>query len=166
MVFNRKLKDLFTLSSSNITAALILSLFWLFIASIIEKSEYGELGFLMSVANVGAAFALLGLRSTIVVYESKQENIFPASFVLVLITASFAAAISFVFTQNLMVSFLIYGMAIFRIILSGINSQLRFKDFAIHTLLRAISALVLAIILFHIIGIDGITSARINHPGM
>jgi len=156
MVFKRKLKDLFTLTSSNISASLILSLFWLFIASIMEKPEYGELGFLMSIANVGAAFALFGLRSTVVVYESKKENVFPASFVLVLITASFAAAISFVFTQNLMVSFLIYGMAIFRIILSGINSQQRFKDFAIHILLRAGSTLVLAIILFYILGINGI----------
>lgn len=156
MVFKKKLKDLFTLSTSNVSASLILSVFWLFIASVMEKTEYGELGFLMSIANVGAAFALLGLRSTIVVYESKQENIFPAAFVLILISASIAAVISFILTQNLMVSFLIYGMALFRVILSGLNSQQRFKDFAIHTLVRAGSTLVLAIILFYILGINGI----------
>ena len=49
------------------------------------KTEYGELGFFMGIINVGLTISLLGLPQTIMVYEPKKENVFPASFVIILI---------------------------------------------------------------------------------
>ena len=156
MYFSKKLKDLLTLSASNIVAKVIFGLFWLFLASIMTKVEYGELGFLMSIANVAAAISLLGLGAVVMVYEPKKHNILPASFVLILISSSIAGVISFAFTQNFFLSILIVGMSIFNIILVGLNSKKRYTDYSKHVLIRSVSTVFLAIILYQFLGLNGI----------
>src|SRR3989304_1937725 len=117
MTFKNKLKELLSLGAVNISASIILSFFWVYLASILQKTEYGELGFLFSIANVAVTISLMGLRALVIVYESKNENVFPPSFLLVLITATITSAVTFVLTQNVLVSVLIIGMVIFEIIL-------------------------------------------------
>jgi len=121
MTFKNKLKDLLSIGSLNISTAIIFALFWLYLASVLSKTEYGELGFLFSIANVGAEISLLGFRSVIVVYESKNENVFSTSFFLVLISANITAAVAFVLTENFVISILIVGMVLFQIISNKVN---------------------------------------------
>ena len=73
MVVTKKVGDLLTLGSSNLISSLVYGIFWLYLASIIAKTEYGELGFFMGIVNVGMVISLLGLRATIMVYEPKKE---------------------------------------------------------------------------------------------
>ena len=113
MVFKKNIKDLMTVGSSNFFASIINSLFWLYLASILLKTDYGELGFIMSIATVGAAASLLGMRATVVVYESKNENILPSSFIVILISSSISAFILSLFTNNLFIGILIIGMTVF-----------------------------------------------------
>ena len=156
MVFKNKLKDLLSLGTINISSSIIFGIFWLYLASIMTKEEYGELGFFISIANVGAAVSLFGFRTMVVVYESKNENVFPASFIFVLISANITALVTFVLIQNVYVSILIVGMVIFQIILSGLNSKQRYTDFAKHKIIRAIITVGVALVLFQIFGIYGI----------
>ena len=156
MTFKNKLKDLLSIGALNISTSIIFALFWLYLASILSKTEYGELGFLFSVANVGAEISLLGFRSVIVVYESKNQNVFSTSFFLVLISANITAAVTFVLTENFMVSILIVGMVLFQIILSGLNSHQRYADFSTHKIIRAVITVIFAIISYEYFGINGI----------
>ncbi len=156
MVFKNKLKDLLSLGTINISSSIIFGIFWLYLASIMTKEEYGELGFFISIANVGATISLFGVRTMVVVYESKNENVFPASFIFVLISANITALVTFVLIQNVYVSILIVGMVIFQIILSGLNSKQRYADFSKHKIIRAIIAVGIALVLFQIFGIYGI----------
>ena len=123
MVIFSKIKDLLSLSSANLISSLIYGLFWIFLASLFTNEEYGELGLFMSVARVGSGIALLGLAGTILVYEAKNQNIFPASFVIVLISSTVASIVAFVLTQNFMASLLLFGLTIFFIILSALNAK-------------------------------------------
>jgi len=156
MHFTRNLKDILSLGASNLIYSIIYGLFWLYLATILAKAEYGELGFLNSLANVGSAIALLGLSATILVYEPKNESVFPSSFILVLISSTITGAISYALIQNIMVSFLIVGITIFGIMLSGLNSKQRYRDYSIHTLIRASATVALAIVLYNFFGINGI----------
>ena len=131
-------------------------MFWLYLATLLAKAEYGELGFLMSIANVGSVVALLGLGITVVVYESKNENVFPSSFILVLIASSITGAVTYALMQNGTASILIVGMTIFAIMSSGLNGKQRYHDYSIHTLIRAPATVALAIILYNFFGINGI----------
>jgi len=156
MVFKNKLKELVGLGSSNTISSLIYALFWLFLASILVKSEYGELGFLMSIASVGTAISLLGLRATVVVYESKNENIFYTSFLLVLISSSITAVISYFLTNNFIVSLLIIGMASFAIVQSGLNAKQRYNQFGKNLLIRSSLTVVTALIFYQFWDLYGI----------
>jgi len=156
MVFKKNIKDLMTVGSSNFFASIINSLFWLYLAYILLKTDYGELGLIMSIANVGAAVSLLGMRTTVVVYESKNENVLPSSFIVILISSSISAFILSLFTNNLFIGILIIGMTVFELLLGGLIAKQRFTDFSISRLLRSVITIVLALILYHQIGIDGI----------
>ena len=145
-----------TVGSSNFFASIINSLFWLYLASILLKTDYGELGLIMSIANIGAAVSLLGMRTTVVVYESKNENVLPSSFIVILISSSISAFILSLFTNNLFIGILIIGMTVFELLLGGLIAKQRFSDFSISRLLRSVITIVLALILYHQIGIDGI----------
>lgn len=156
MVLKKNFRDLITLGTSNLGASVIISFFWLFLASILAKTEYGELGFLMSIVNVGSVVALLGMRSTIVVFEAKNQNVFPSSFVVILISSSITAIVSFFLTNNVYISFLIVGLNIFFIILSGLNSQQKYNAFSKHKLIRSALTVIFALILYQIFGLNGI----------
>jgi len=156
MVLFNKIKDLLSLSSGNLISSLIYGLFWIFLASLFTNEEYGELGFFMSVAMVGSGIALLGLGGTILVYEAKNQNIFPASFVIVLISSTVASIVAFVLTQNVMASLLLFGLTIFLIILPVLNAKKRYTDYSIYLILRASITVVLSFTLFQFFGIHGI----------
>jgi len=156
MAFKNKLKELISLGFINLSSSVIFGIFWLYLASIMTKEEYGELGFLIAIANVGATISLFGIGTMVVVYETKNENVFPSSFILVLISANITALVTFGLIQNVFVSILIVGMVIFQIMLSGLNSKRRYGDFSKHKIIRAAITVGVALVLFQIFGINGI----------
>jgi len=156
MVFSKKLKDFLSLGTSQVFSSVLYGIFWLYLASILEKTDYGELGYFMSVAQVTSAISLLGLSNTIVVYEAKKEPIFPASFVLGLVSSVIAVIVTFFLFQNIFLSLLILGLNNFFLITNYINSKKRFYDFSKYVLLRAILTVIAALIFYHIFGLDGI----------
>ena len=156
MYSKKKLKDFLTLGTSNLIANIIPGLFWLFIASITTKQDYGEIGYLISFANVGFVISLIGLQAVIPVYEPKKENVFPASFVLVLLSSGIIAVIVYVLTQNTFASILILGLTILNIILSGLLSKQRYRDYSKHILIKSTVSVVFAILFYYLIGINGI----------
>ncbi len=156
MNFRTKLKDLLTVGSSNIIASIILGLFWIYLAKILEKTEYGELGYLISTATVVSVISLLGLGMVIIVYGSKKENVFSSSFVIVIISSSISAIVAFVLTQNFALSILIVGLTVFEIILQGLLSKQRYGSYSKYQLLRATILVVFAIIFYQSFGLSGI----------
>ena len=156
MYFSTKLKDLLTIGSSNIIASIIGGLFWFYLAKILPKTEYGELGYFISSATVAAVISLLGLGLVVVVYGSKKQNVFPPSFVIILISSSISAAVVYVLTQNFTVSILIVGLAIFEIILQGLLSKQRYRGYSKYHLIRSVISVVLALIFYQFFGLNGI----------
>lgn len=156
MRFTKNIKDVIFLSTSNFISSLALGLFLLYLASLMDKTQYGELGLLMSIANVGAVVSLFGLRTMITVYEPKKENVIPAAFVFVLISSAISAVIVYIITYNVALSLLLFGLSLFMLILSGFNSQKRYSDFSKHRLVRPIITIALALILYEFYGINGI----------
>jgi len=150
------IKELLTIGSSQFSSHIILGFFWLYLASILAKSSYGELGFLMSIVNVAAVVSVLGLASTVVVYGAKKENVFPPSLIIVLIVTSFTAVGTFFLFQNFAVSILAMGQAFFALMLAGINSQKKYGKLSGYRILRSIATIIFALILYQYLGINGI----------
>ncbi len=151
-----KLGGFVSLSGSNFVAGGILGLFWIFLADYLSKSDYGELGYLMGIVNVAFVISLMGLGTTVSVFEPKKENIFPAAFVLIIISSGIATIITLIITQNISASILILGMSIYNIILTGLTSKKRYKDYAKWIIIRSVVAVTLSLVFFQILGINGI----------
>ena len=156
MFFKTKIKDLMSLGSANFFTSLIGGLFWLYIAKILDKTEYGELGYLISFASLAAGLSVMGFGTLIVVYEPKKENVFPSSYVIVVIASAIAAGIAFIVTQNIIVSFLVMGLASFEVIAQAFLAKKQYKKFSKYFILRQIVSVGLAIFFFQIWGINGI----------
>ena len=156
MNFPKKLKEFVTLGSSNLISSIILGLFWLFLASILTKTEYGELGYLMAVVNIASGISLLGLRATLMVYVPKNENIIPASAALVLITSIISAIVVFVFIQNFFVSLAVVGMSFFHLSAGALLSKEKYGTFSKYKLLQAGVAVIASLVFYQIFGINGI----------
>lgn len=145
-----------SLSFSRFVAAGINGLFWFYLASIITKSDYGELGFLISIGTVGHSIALLGIPTLIVVYGAKKENVLPAGYTLGLISASLVALVAYILIQNVSVSIFILGMMIFSLKISELNMKKRYSSYSLYIILQRILTIIFAIILYQFFGIDGI----------
>lgn len=152
----KEIKNLLTIGTSQFISQIIYGLFWLYFALILSKSDYGELGFLMSIANVAVVVSVLGLTSTVLVYEAKKENIFPASFILVLIATGVTAIATFLLYENFAVSVLVMGQSVFALAIHGINSKKRYTALSWYRILRAVASIIISLILYQYIGITGI----------
>ncbi len=156
MDFPKKLKDFVKLGSSNLIASIILGLFWLSLASLLTKTDYGQLGYFMAIVNIAATISLVGLRQTIMVYEPKNENVIPASVALVLITSIISAIVVFVFIQNFWVSILIASMCIYHLSAASLLSKQKYGIFSKYRLLQAVVAVIASLVFYQILGINGI----------
>jgi len=152
----KKLKNFSTFGLSNFLGSSIFALFWFYLASSVEKTEYGEIGYLMSIAYVAIAFSTLGLERTIIVYGAKDENIFSPTYSLGLVSAGITAIVAYVIIQNVFVSLFIIGMMIFYLYQANFTREKRYIDFSKYKILRASLSVILAIIFYHFIGINGI----------
>jgi len=153
---NSRWSEVISLSGATFLSAAIFGVFWVFLASVLEPEEYGEIGFLFSIAQVTFTFALVGLSRTVVVYESKGENVFPISMIIVLVTSTVSAVISYILTQNIFVSILVVGFAIFSMIMSPLTAYEKYNKISMYRILRASGSVVLALLLYYFLGINGI----------
>jgi len=149
-------KDHLSILISRISAASISGLFWFYLATLLTKNEFGELGFLISIASVGFALSLLGLNQVIVVYEAKKEDILAPSISLGLLSATIVFIISYIVIQNIQVSLLIVGIMIFTLLTAHLNAVKNYLSYGIHVILQRGISLILAIVLYPVMGINGI----------
>jgi len=114
------------------------------------------LGYLFSIAAVASSISLLGLDRTIEVYGAKKENVTSPAYTLGLISCTTASIIVYILTQNISVSILTWGSAIFALNLSDLNSKKLYGTFVKYRILRASLSVILAFALYQIFSIDGL----------
>lgn len=151
-----KFKDHATLTSSHFASTVINAVFWIFLASFLGPEEYGELGFLFAMAYVGQAVANLGIDRLIIVYGAKKEQILQPAYSLALISISIVSVIFYIVTQNISVSFLIWGMQVMLIFLSELNSKKMYAKYSQQIIIYRILIVVFALSLYQVFDIDGI----------
>jgi len=155
-ISKKSLKDLLALGGSNFASTGIMALFWLYMATFLTKEEYGETGYLMSIAFLGFAFSQFGLGKTVVVYGAKKENVYTAAFSLGLITSAITSVVAFIITQNISIVFVIFGLMIFMLVMSDLMSKKQYTARAKYKIARSVITVVAAIGLYHVLGISGI----------
>lgn len=152
----KKFKDLTSVGIANISAMAISSLFWLYIATLIGDEGYGNVGYLIAIASIIGNISLLGSSDTLVVYRAKDVKIQSTIFLIVIIVALVASLATFLVVQSNEVSIYIVGYVIFSLILYEVLGSKHYREYSAYFISQRILAVVLALILYFIVGLEGI----------
>lgn len=151
-----KFKDLTHVGIANVASAGILSIFWIFLASILEPGEYGQVSYLLAIANIASVAAFLGAGQTIIVYVAKGLKIHHTIYVLSLIAGIISAITVFLLLGSIEVSLYVIGYIAFSLVtheMLGSKLYMRYSKFIIS---QRMILVILAMIFYYSFGIKGI----------
>ena len=154
--FFQKSKNLTALGSSYILSNAISAIFWLFLASILDVDQYGELGYLLAIVGTVGAFGLIGSNNTLTVYVAKGIKIQATVFFITLIAGVALTIGLLVFTQNILISFYPLALIIFSTVIFDLLGKKAFTNYGKYLVIQRILMVIFALIFLEIWGIDGI----------
>jgi O-antigen/teichoic acid export membrane protein len=153
---SQKLKDLSTISIVDFSATGISTGFWLYVASMLGPSEYGEISFFLAIAQLASGISLLGASNTLIVYTAKNVKIQSTLYLLAIISGVISSIIIFLFFYNIGTSFLILGYVIFSLVTSELIGRKLFKSFAKFVITQRILMVIFALGFYYLLGNEGI----------
>ena len=154
--FTTKIKALSAIGIADISGSGISALFWLYVASILEPSEYGEISYFLSISLLTANVALLGASNTLVVYTAKNIKIQASLYFMTLISGLVASAIIFFIFYNIGASILVIGYLIFTLVTSELLGRKLFKNYSKYVILQKILMVFFSLGLYYLFDVNGI----------
>lgn len=149
------IKKITTIGFGDIVGTGITVIFWLYLASIINPEEYGQIHYIISIAAFTSTFTLLGTGNALIVYITKNKDVVKSLLGFSIICGGIILIISILF-DFFNVGLLILGIIIF---VYGTARDLAKKDFKKYSLniisQKALTA-IFALIGWQILGIDGV----------
>ena len=158
----KKIKDLVSLGSGDIFGSILSAIFWFYLASQIEPSQYGEIHWFIGIASIFSYIALFGTVNTITVYTAKgikiQSTLYVisllASLVLSLIVIVVFPAFYKIDSAVLMVGYVINALAIGNLL--GTKS---FTQYSKYVFIQKGLTLALGLGFLHLFGYESILFA-------
>ena len=149
-------KDLSLIGSVDITAVSISAVFWFYVASLLGPTDYGEISFIVAIAQTASVVSLLGAPHVLIVYTAKNVKIHSALSALTLMIGTVVSIILFLIYYNTEMSFLILGYIIFSLVTSTLLGQKLFGEYAKFVLIQRALMATLGIGLYFILGNNGV----------
>ena len=125
-----KIKDISTIGIADLIGAVISAGFWFYIATLIDVEVYGELTYLLSIAQMASALSLLGATNTLIVYSAKNIKIHATLYLFTLSIGFVSAVVVYFIVDNPSTSFLVIGYLVFAIAYSDLLGKKHFKSYA------------------------------------
>jgi len=154
--FFQKSKNLTAVGIANLVANGISAVFWLFLASLLGKEGYGELGYLFAIIGMAGAFALVGSHNTLSVYVAKGVKIQATIFFITIIAGFGISIFLLIFTHNIFVSFYPLALVAFSVIIYDCLGRKAFVNYAKYMIIQRILMVTLSLIFLQIWEINGI----------
>jgi O-antigen/teichoic acid export membrane protein len=152
----RQMIDPTLIGVGNLIGNLISAVFWLFIASILDVHDYGEVNYQLALASVLATVSLLGLNNTIVTFLAKGNEILlkQASFLVLILTSALSVVLA-LFNQ-VPGAILLLGINAFAITIAEAVGRKHYKEYAVLMVANRAIQFALAVALYYVIGPQGI----------
>ena len=145
----------FATASGNAIAAF----FWIYMADILGQEDYGELGYLLSIAGMASTISILGGQWTMSVYTAKGVRIESSLYFVSIVTSTVAAVVLYFLFENVGMSVYVIGLVIFNFFIFELLGRKQYKTYSIVFILQKIILIVLAILLYHVFGTEGVLIA-------
>ena len=152
-------KGLGILGISDISGAAISSIFWFYMATVINPEAYGEIFYLISIVSIAFNFCNVGTQNSIIVLTAKEKNLQSTFNFVSLASGIFCSLILIILFYQVDIILLLFGYIINTLSLSYLIGKRLYSKYSIFLLSQKILTLVLGIVFFHLFGADGILFA-------
>lgn len=148
--------DISTIGITDIASSVIGYGFWFYIALIVSVEEYGQVNYFVALGGMVSGLCMIGSYNSIVVLLAKGIKVHTSLISLSLILGICSAIVFSIITNSIELGFLIIGYIVMNLSISEITGRKQFQNYFKYTILFKISFVILAIILFQIMGFKGI----------
>lgn len=156
MPISDKIKDISILGIGEVVGTVIAGIFWFFLATELGPESYGEISFLVSIAQVAAIISLLGAAQTLVVYGAKKIKINSTIFTLTLIVGFILSTIVFFIFTDIGTSLYIFGLIAYGLVSAELAGKKLFRTNAKLHIVQRIMMIIISLGLYFLIGESGI----------
>ena len=161
-----EVKGLGFIGFGDITGVVISSIFWFYLASVIEPHEYGDIHFFLSIAAIGSSIALFGTQDSITVLTAKGHKIQSGLNVISLGISSITSLCLIIFFQRIDVGIIVIAYVINTLSIGDLLGKKQFFKYSQYNILQKILTLVLGIGFLYAFGPTGIIYAlAISYAG-
>lgn len=150
------IKDISMLTSAHIIPTIIAAGFWFYVASLVGEAHYGEITYYLTIAGIASGITMFGVPEALVVYAAKGERILPSISAIIFTTSAIGAITVYFIFHNSGASIHVFSYVIFALITAEFLGRKLFKTYMKITIIQKSLMAFLAIMFYHIIGIDGI----------
>ena len=149
-------KDLASIGFANIVGSGISAIFWLYLASVIEPTEYGEIHYFIAIAAFAQIISLVGSSNVLTVYTAKKIKIQATLFFFSLLVGVVSTIVIIVIFFRFDVGLLVLGYVIFEMVNTVLLGRKAYTEYSKYFLTQKILMLVFGIGFYYLIGFDGI----------
>ena len=135
-------KDLASIGFANITGSGISAVFWLYIASVIDPGEYGEIHYFIAIAALAQIISLIGSSNVLTVYTAKKIKIQATLFFISILVAITSAVIIIIIFSRLDAALLVLGYIIFEMVNAVLLGKKAYTEYSKYFLSQKILMLV------------------------
>jgi len=149
-------KDLASIGFANIVGSGISAIFWLYLASVIEPTEYGEIHYFIAIAAFAQIISLVGSSNVLTVYTAKKIKIQATLFFISLLVGVVSTIVIIMVFFRFDVGLLVLGYVIFEMVNAVLLGRKAYTEYSKYFLTQKILMLVFGIGFYYLIGFDGI----------
>ena len=149
-------KDLASIGFANIVGSGISAIFWLYLASVIEPAEYGEIHYFIAIAALAQIISLIGSSNVLTVYTAKKIKIQATFFFISILAAVASTIVIIVIFFRFDVGLLILGYIIFELVNAVLLGRKAYTEYSKYFLTQKTLMVILGIGFYYLIGFDGI----------
>ena len=162
MIHFKKIKELATLGSGEISGSALSAIFWFYLASQIEPAEYGEIHWILGIAGIFSYVALIGTLNTITVYTAKNVKIQSTLYIISLFVSlilSLLVIIVFPGFYQVDSGILLIAYVINTLALGDLLGRKHYSSYSKYLLIQKGLTLGIGILFFHFFGYQSIIFA-------
>lgn len=154
--FLKNTKDLQHLSIANISGKVISGLLWLYVATLMEAKEYGQISYLIAIAILATRISLIGSGPTIIVYLAKKIPIETPLIVITSILAIISAIVVYLIFQDIVISVYILFMTLYDVAIASLLGKQLFKKYSKYFIIQKICSVSFGLTLYYLMGPSGL----------
>ena len=153
------LKSISQIGAATAGGNAIAAFFWIYMADLMGQEDYGELGYLLSIAGIASTISIVGGQWTMSVYTAKGVRIESSLYFISIITSTVTAIVLYFLFENVGIGVYVIGVVIFNLFVAEILGKKRYKTYSKIFFLQKIILVILAILLYYILGAEGVLLA-------